>query len=293
MKNKSKAFFIGGLFVLLIFNCVKPVTPTKIRVLTTIYPLAMIAQEVGGDSVSVSTIIPPGSSPHTFEPTPELATQISSAQLLIMNGAKLENWLTPALKAFSEDKKKRILIASDGEHLIPISGTNEPNPHIWLSPRRMKRLAERIAAELSAIAPQDSAYFFSRAGTTIARLDTLDKTLALLFAPHTGKSFVSVEPAWSYLASDYGFNEIGFLSPEPSRQVKPTELKELTKKIKEHRVRVFLSQKGLDQKIIAPVVKELGLKLIITDPLGSPSDTLVNTYEKLILYNARLIAGGL
>lgn len=292
VRNMKKASFIL-LSVFVLFSCVKVVKPLKLKIVVSIYPYAMLVREVGGDSVDVSVVLPPGASPHTFEPTPSTVNALKGAHLLIINGAGLDNWIEPAVKVFREKKEGRVFVVTDGESLLPIAETEIPNPHIWLSPRRMKRFVTRLKDELILLAPSSSAYFVSRAESTLYVLDRLDKTLDSLFSSYRGKGFIAVEPALSYIAYDYGLVELGFVTEDPSRQLSPSQLKRITERIKTHRLKSIISQKGIDQKPIAGFAKELGLKVIVADPIGAPDDTLTNTYEKFMLYNANLIISGL
>ncbi len=288
-----KKLVIFILSLIIPFSCVRVVKPTKIKVVTTIYPLALIVKEVGGDSVDVQVLIPPGFSPHTFEPTPSTSSALNDAQLFLLVGANLEPWAEQAIKSFLEKKKGKVLVVADGENLIPIPQTETPNPHLWLSPRRIKRFVLKLRDELIGLAPRDSSYFRERSQKTLARLDSLDEVLDRLFSGKKGKGFISVEPAWSYLANDYGLVELGFISSEPSRQPSPQEINRLTDVVKKNKIKTIISQKGIDQKPIAAFAKELKLNIVITDPIGSPHDTLTNTYEKLIMHNANLILSGL
>ena len=147
----------------------------KLPVIASIYPIADMAQQVGGDHVDVTFVLPPGASPHTFEPKPSLVKTFSSARVFFMIGAGLEFWADKFIKLAGSELKTVVL--SQGITLIETTehdhedhhneketGVTEnkllvANPHIWLDPVIAKSMVNKISAALCEIDRQNASYY--------------------------------------------------------------------------------------------------------------------------------------
>src|SRR5512140_3194235 len=113
-----------------------------VRVVATIFPVADIVQQIGRDAVDVITLLPPGASPHTFEPTPAQMREVAEARVFVRVGAGLDSWTEKLLAA--RNPTLTILTLTDGVRLLSLTETHadEPaaggghggDPHIWLDP---------------------------------------------------------------------------------------------------------------------------------------------------------------
>ena len=116
-----------------------------VSVVTSIYPLKDLVHQVGGEKIKVDFIVPPGASPHTFEPKPSDMKKISTARLLVIIGAGFEFWADKAVKSAGK-KDLKVLVLSEGMPLIrgdhhhgeeeKDHGEEAADPHIWLDPLR-------------------------------------------------------------------------------------------------------------------------------------------------------------
>ncbi len=278
------------LILLLIVNCSRKGRLEKPIIAASIYPVSMITEEIVGTDFTLITLLPPGASPHTFEPTPGIVSALLQSELLILVGGGLESWLEDAIARYKEKKASKILVLTEGEELIPLPGGKKPNPHIWLSPVMMKGAVRRIGVTLSEIYPERASLFLARADSFIARLDSLNLELQAIFGPLEGEGFFSFEPAWSYFARDYGLEELGYLTTDPASQQGAADMLKLLNRLKGKEIRTIFTQKQAPMPYAKSLAKEFGLKLVYLDPIGNPEDTLVNSYIKLIRYNAYLIA---
>jgi ABC-type Zn uptake system ZnuABC Zn-binding protein ZnuA len=117
----------------------------KLRVLTTIFPLYDFARTVGGDAVEVRNLLPPGVDPHEFALSPGDISTVAEADVLIANGAGLDDFLTDALKK-AEISGKPVIHCAEGLPLLsvgegePHAGHKEGDPHLWLDPQNARRL---------------------------------------------------------------------------------------------------------------------------------------------------------
>ena len=198
--NKAIIGAILSCFVWINFAQAEP-----IKVVASIAPLYDFANEIGKEKVNVNLLLPPGASPHVFEPTPRTIQEISEADIFIKIGAGLEFWAEKFVKA-SANKKLLIINSSSGVNLIKDAhshGVSENNPHIWLDPLLVKKQAETIRDALIRLDPQGESLYRKNYGRFAAELDALHAELRKTLAPLTGREFFVYHPSYGYLADRY------------------------------------------------------------------------------------------
>src|SRR3990172_8700088 len=148
----------------------------KIKVVATIAPLADFARQVGGNKVEVVLLLPPGASPHTYEPTPKVVHEISQARLFLKIGSGLEFWADRMIQAASAnieiiDSSAGVALIKDiyhshehgqGHDLGRDEGVNG-DPHIWLDPLICIEIIAKIESALSKADPLHASYYKSNA----------------------------------------------------------------------------------------------------------------------------------
>src|SRR5262249_15291237 len=127
-----------------------------LRVVATIYPIADIVQQIGNGAVEVETLLPPGASPHTFEPTPAQMRSVADARLLVRVGAGLDDWTEKLLAA--RNPALAVLTLTEGVQLLGLTdehaGGRGGDPHIWLDPVLVRdRVVPAISNGLTEAAP--------------------------------------------------------------------------------------------------------------------------------------------
>ena len=113
----------------------------KMLVMASIPPLGDFARAVGGDLVVVDVLVPPGASPHTYEPKPSQVAAVARAQVLVLNGAGLEFWADKVVQA-AADPALQVVDTSKGLPLLD-EGHGGANPHVWLDPQLGDRAGRR------------------------------------------------------------------------------------------------------------------------------------------------------
>ena len=146
---------------------------SKLNVVATFYPLYDFAQNVGGDKVSVSLLVPETVDVHDFEPTPSSIAAVSSANVLIYNGAGLEPWIQSIITSAGNSKLIQV-DTSQGVQLLPVPSQFQKNnqtidPHIWLNPLNAKQQVNNILKGLIKADPADSQYFTQNANAYEAK----------------------------------------------------------------------------------------------------------------------------
>jgi zinc transport system substrate-binding protein len=243
---------------------------SKLAVLATFYPLYDFAQNVGGDKVSVSLLVPETVDVHDFEPTPSDIAKVSSAEVLIYNGEGLEPWIQDVINSAGNPH----LITVDTSQnitLLPVpaefqQGNRTIDPHIWLDPENAKQQVNNILQGLIKADPADSAYFTQNAQAYQAQLDNLNQ-LAINATTNTAtKIFVTFHEAFAYFAKQYNVTQLSILGPfeeEPT----PTDIQNVINAINQNHLK-YVGYESLENPAISQSISsETNATLINMNPI--------------------------
>lgn len=253
----------------------------------SIEPLRFITEQIVGNDFQIQVLVPPGSSPETYEPTSAQMLQTARSKVFIDIGlldfeANLEQAIRknmPQVALIKSSDRVPLLAGHCGHAHLDDEQAHGIDPHIWLSPSRLKIIAENIYNGLSTIYP-DSIQYKTNFDALCRKIDSLDSTLNRLLTSQE-KGFLIYHPALTYLSADYGQNQISVEveGKEPSAAY----LSRLIDTAKTLKITKILYQKQFDKSTIEAIAAELHLTPVVIDPL-----------EKNVLENieflARLIA---
>jgi len=272
----------------------------KLPVAASIFPVADMVKQVGGDHVEVITIIPPGASPHTFELKPGVLKKISSARIFFMVGAGLEYWNEKFVKS-SEDRLMKVVL-SDGVDLIhekehhhgekagkPHFEDTFANPHIWLDVEIAKSMVKKIVTALASIDNGHALYYEERGNKYMAELDRLDQAIYKETGKFKIKKYVAFHPAWDYFARRYGLESAGVIESVPGKSPTPLDIKNIVGNIKKHGVKAVFAEPQFNPKVAEVIAKEAGVKVLMLDPMGGPGIKDRGNYIDLMRYNLAVL----
>lgn len=273
-------------------------TGDRLQVLATTSIVADVVKQVGGDYVAVTTLLPLGTDPHTFEPRPQDAAAIADAAILFANGAGLEEFLQPLLEsAGATDKLVEVsagieLLAFEEEHL------EAGDPHTWMDPNNVILWAENIAAALSAADPQHAADYQANAAAYIAELRDLDAWIRSEVAqvPAESRLLVTDHGVFSYFADEYGFTQVGTITSSFSTNASPSaqELAALEDDIRSFGVRAVFVGETANQSLAAQVAADTGIQIVILYHASLTDDSgPVPSYLEFMRYNVNAIVNAL
>lgn len=277
-----------------------------LAVVVTLPPWASLAATIGGERVDVVTLLPPGASPHSFDPSPSTAVALARADVVIMNGG-LDDWLLRLLDATAPEATRLTLLdAIDLEGLPTATPQGDTGPHgadhddhdhtgddghVWLDPVAATQAVVAIAAAFSALDPAHEEYFTSNAAAVSVRLLDLDAELRTVLGPFAGVGIVQFHDAWSHFARRYGLAIVATLEPFPGREPSAAYLASTIDTIRSSGVSVIFSEGQLSDRSARVVAESAGVALVVLDPLGGapgPED-----YIELLRWNAGRIAAAL
>jgi len=285
------------------------VPQTTLKVLATESFLADIAQNVAGARLKVETLIPLGVDPHAFEPTPADVRRVADSQVLIANGAGLEEFLEKLLanaggkrlvvEAAEGLKSRTAQPGEEGETQDASAHHHEGDPHFWLDPNNVIRYVENIRDGLSQADPAGAATYRANADAYIAQLKELDRWIAeqVQAIPPERRLLVTNHESFGYFADRYGFKIVGTIMPSVSTGAAPSaqQLAALVNQIKSAKVKAIFLETGTNPQLAKQIAQETGV-LVVTE-LYTHSLTeakgLAPTYLMMMKYNVQAIVNAL
>jgi ABC-type Zn uptake system ZnuABC Zn-binding protein ZnuA len=265
--------------------------------------LADIAQNVAGDRFQVQSLVPRGTDPHGFEPTPSDLKDVAGADLVIVNGAGLEGPLLSTLQNAVGDVP--VVDASAGlttrtpQPGEPALASGEQDPHFWLDPELVKTYVKNIAAAFSKADPAGAATYKANAAAYDKQLDELDAWIKAQVAqiPQTDRKLVTDHVSQGYFADRYGFTVVGTVLPNATTGDSPTarQLSDLTHKIEETGAKAIFVDAGENPQLAEQIGAETGAKVVtgLLDHSLTPPGGPAPTYIDMMKYDTRLIVEAL
>ena len=236
----------------------------------SIEPLRYIAERIAGDDYKVTTLVPKGSSPETYEPTPEQMMQLSgSIACFTVGDLGFERTWTGKLRQAAPGVP--FIATADGiermeGHAHGHSDEAEGDPHVWTSPACMKIIAQNICTALCKLDTAQAEEFQARLQQALQTIQATDDSIRTLLGTSSPKAFLIYHPALTYFAEDYGWTQISIETDgkEPS----PAQLARIIQACKEKQVRTIFVQQEFDRKNAELIAKETGTRIATINPLS-------------------------
>jgi ABC-type Zn uptake system ZnuABC Zn-binding protein ZnuA len=284
------------------------VTPSyaqgKINVIATTQDLESIAREVGGDHINVESLAKGYQDPHFVEAKPSFILKLQRADLLIVVGRDLEiGWLPPLIQQSRNSKvqvggpgyldaslRARILDIPQGQ-VTRAMGDVHPlgNPHYWLDPENGKIIAQVIGEKLSAIRPNERAYFDSRVADFSKRLTAAEQGWLATMAPFKGSKLVTYHRSFTNFADRFGIDVVGYVEPLPGIPPTPRHTLDLITEMKRLVVKQVWVEPYFDLKTPNSIGRATGAEVLVVPPsVGGVKE--ITDYFKLFDYDVNLIA---
>jgi ABC-type Zn uptake system ZnuABC Zn-binding protein ZnuA len=265
-------------------------TTNGLRVVATTTVLADMVEQVGGKDVDVVSIVPKGGVVETFDPSPRDIAAISEADLVVMNGLGLDNWLERVVDSAAPD----VPVVRLGENLPGTEYIGEgsgTNPHLWLDVSNGVRYAERIRDALVTADPARADAFRVGGDAYVARLQELDGWVREQVAtiPPENRKLVSFHEAFPYFAQAYGLEVVGSVVGVPGQDPSAGEIAALVDAIRASGARAVFTEAGFNPALAQSIATEAGVRVesgLYNDSLGDPP---VDTYEGLIRHDVERI----
>ncbi|KGN02425.1 ABC transporter substrate-binding protein [Clostridium novyi A str. 4570] len=258
----------------------------KPTVAVSIVPEETFVKAVAGDLVNVVTMIPSGQSPETFEPTPELLERFSKAKIYFtMNVPSETNSILPKSKDFNPNVKiidlpSEVRKTYKDREFSP----GERDPHIWLSPKRVKIMINSIKNELSALDPTNKATYEKNASEYINKLYKADTNIKSSLQNLKTKAIIVYHPAFGYFTDDYGLEMIAL--EKEGKESTPQDMQKIIDFAKSKEVKTIFYQAETDSKQAKTFATEIGGKAEQLAPLDpnyiENLEKMANTFKSIL-----------
>jgi zinc transport system substrate-binding protein/manganese/iron transport system substrate-binding protein len=256
-------------------------------VAATIFPVYDIARQVAGTTADVVLVLPPGASPHTFEPTPGSIRALGGARALFAIGHGLDDWAA----RLAQGAGVPAVVHVDRGIALRRTAREGVDPHYWLTAANGQAIARTIAAEVGRVAPGRRGEIDAALSAYLARLDAADADVRRLLAGLPTRAIATFHDAFGYFASAYGLAVVATFEPYAGREPSPAFVIEFQRTVRAAGVRVVFTEPQLSIDALRPIARDLGVMLAVLDPLGGLPER--ETYIDLLLFDARAVAAAL
>jgi ABC-type Zn uptake system ZnuABC Zn-binding protein ZnuA len=297
--RSSAALLVAAAIGMLIAGCggssknTPPAAPegpnAPLNVVVTFSTLGAIVKDVGGDRVSITSLVPVGAAPETYEPTPADLVALSHADVVFENGSGLETWMDKLLRS-----------AGGGKTPVTLSGLTDPahaqNPHFWLDPSNASEYAAKIASALESADPRHAADYRARLKQTQARYRALDRWIASEIAtiPPSRRVMICFHDAWYYFDKRYGIKDVGAIEPSPGQEPSAGAFAQLIADAKKNHVHAVFAEPQFSPKLARQLAEGAGITTVsdlYDDTLGTTP--ALTTYDGLLRFDVQRIVEAL
>ncbi|MFC1903667.1 metal ABC transporter solute-binding protein, Zn/Mn family [Chloroflexota bacterium] len=243
----------------------------KIGVVVTLLPQAEFVESIGGEKVDIIVMVPPGASPHTYEPTPSQMTALAGAEMYARVGSGVEFELVWMDKLLATNKDMLVVDCSQGIELQEMVKEHEHghgalDPHIWMSPRNAQIMVQNIYEGLVQIDPDNRAYYEQNRDAYFQKLTQLDQDIRGGLSEVTNRSFMVYHPAFGYFAREY--NLIMLPIEKDGKEPTPAGLTHLIEQAKEHDIKVVFAEPQFNPQSAEVIAVAIDGRVVFIDSLA-------------------------
>lgn len=240
----------------------------------TMEPQRYFTEAIAGNKYSIVSMVPKGSSPETYDPTPGQLVSLGDSKAYLRIGyiGFEQSWMerllsnTPHLQVFDTSKGINLILETGqkhGDHHHP----GGVEPHVWSSTTNALIIARNTYKALTALDKENEPYYLTRYDSLCHRIQRTDTLIRQILAtPGASRSFMIYHPALSYFARDYGLHQISI--EEGGKEPSPVHLKALIDKCKSEGVRVIFVQPEFDRRNAEIIAQQTGTKVVSINPLS-------------------------
>jgi zinc transport system substrate-binding protein len=280
--NKNQKIFLTSLTIILIITLSviiyivatdnQTLSSNKLKVVTSFYPITYLTQQIGGNYIDLTQLMPNNVDIHSWEPTVSHIMAADDADIIFYNGADADHWMEEnVLPALSTSNNKTKVIVETTDNLILITNAKQhPEEHVhdhglcdahtWISPCMAKQQAETIYRTLVAVDPQHETYYTKNWNHLKQQLEQLDDAyLNGLSNTSRNTIFVSHE-AYGYLADRYSFTQHGVIGLSADQQPSITTISQLINNMKKHQTYILYFDPVYSDKYIQTIKNDVQIQ---------------------------------
>ncbi len=282
----------------LAFSLVALIAPSraetnKIPVVASFSIIGDLVRQVGGDRVSVATIVGPDGDAHVYEPSPADGRRIAQARVIFVNGLGFEGWLERLIAA----AKGKGDVITLGKGVAARKGEEGLDPHAWQDVANAKIYVEAIRDALTAADPEGAQIYKTNADAYLARLDALDAEIrqAIDALPKERRRVVSTHDAFGYFAARYGVEFIAPQGVSTEAEVSARDVAKIIDAVKSQKVAAVFIENIADPRLAKRIASETGARMggmLYSDALSDAKGDGA-TYVDMMRHNVKQLAKAL
>ena len=245
----------------------------KIVVATSILPLADFLGNVGGEKIEVIVMVPPGASPHAYEPTTSLMAALSRARMYAKVGSGIEFELAWMDKLLAVNEEMLVIDCSEGIEIHEAAGEHEGeeghgamDPHVWMSPPNVQIMVQNICRGLVQIDPDSKDYYEKNRDRYLKELIRLDQDIRDGLSGMDSRTFMVYHPAFGYFAEEYNLTmlTVEVEGKEPTAAGMTISIEQAGK----HNVKVIFISPQFNPQSARVIAEAIGGEVVFIDPLA-------------------------
>jgi len=262
------------LLILLVFSLTY--SYAKVNVIVSIAPQKSYVNEIGGDKVNVTLLVPIGSNPNFYEPKASQMKAVNEADVYFTIGGHFEKAWLPRIE--DQNKTMEIFDCSTGIKRIPMKFNKRPKKltnrhlpakdiHVWTTPKNIEKIGQNIYNILVKYDSKNQEYYKQNLDNFIQKArQTNNKITSILSDVKDGARFMVFHPAWGYFAKEYNLEQMAI--EVEGKEPKASELQKMIIKARENNIKAILTQPEFSQKGAKLIAKELNIKVVGISPLN-------------------------
>ncbi|WP_411346306.1 metal ABC transporter substrate-binding protein [Paenibacillus sp. WLX1005] len=277
----------------------------KLHIITSFYPMEEFTSKVAGDLADVETLIPAGTEPHDWEPTPQDIAKMTEADMIVYNGAGMEEWIDQVKDSLGSNGPT-LVEASSGLQIL--EGTEEEehehegddhsaeeashseeghdhggfDPHVWLSPKQAQAEVQNIETALAKLDPTHADQYKQNADAYIKELSQLDSDFSAGLSSAKRKDFITQHAAFAYLARDYGLTQVPISGLSPEQEPTAAQMADVVNFAKQHNVKTIFFETLVSPQIAETIANEVGAQTAVLNPLEGLTADQIKSGENYI-----------
>ena len=265
----------------------------RLNVVASFSILGDFVRNVGGERVSVTTLVGPDGDVHVYTPAPADAKKIADAKLVIINGLGLEGWLPRLVQ--SSGSKAAIVATTSG--IAPRKLGSDADPHAWQSVVNARIYVVNIRDALGTIDPANAGVYRANADLYLAKLDGLDREVrdAVAQIPQGRRKVISTHNAFGYFADAYGVEFIAPLGVSTESEASARDIAGIITQVRSGKIPAVFLENISDPRLIRRISAETGARIggtLYSDSLtGEKRDA--PTYIDMVRHNIRALTSAL
>ena len=240
----------------------------KIAVVVTVLPQAEFVENIGGEKVNITVMVPPGASPHMYEPTPSQMTAVARADMYIKVGSGIDFERVWMEKLIAVGKDMLVVNCAGGIELQASTGDEHGglDPHIWMSPLNTVIMVQNIYNGLVQVDPEGRTYYGQNRDAYLAKLTQLDRDIRKGLSRVTNRTFMVYHPAFGYFGREYGLTMLAV--EEEGKEPAPASLARLIEQAREYDVKVIFASPQFNPQSARVIADAIDGRVVFIDPLA-------------------------